>query len=111
MNKVRLPYYVIRKGRGYFEIGKVRAEQTGLPASIPLGADGPDAWAKAHENYRALQEALNPNNRKRLGGYPPGSLGAAYVLWKGSPDWVEEDGCWQGGGGHWDIIGFKRIAA
>lgn len=90
MNKVRLPYYVIRKGRGYFEIGKERAKKSGLPASIPLGTDGPEAWTKAHSWYEAYQEALNPNNKKRLGGYPPGSLGAAYALWKASPDWLEK---------------------
>lgn len=90
MNKVRLPYYCVRKGRGYFEIGKERSESTGIPASIPLGIDGPEAWTKAHSWYEAFQEARNPSNRKRLGGYPPGSLGAAYVLWKGSPDWQEK---------------------
>lgn len=90
MNKVRLPYYVIRKGRGYFEIGKHRSDLTGIPASIPLGKDGPDTWAKAHSWYEAFQDARAPNSRKRLGGYPPGSLGAAYVLWKGSPDWLEK---------------------
>lgn len=90
MTRVKLPYYVIRKGRGYFEIGAARAKATGLPASEPLGADGPEAWAKAQRAYEAFKEAGNPNNKKRLGGYPPGSLGAAFVLWKSTPDWKEK---------------------
>lgn len=90
MTRVKLPYYVVRKGRGYFEIGKERAKATSLPASEPLGPDGPEAWAKADRAYRAMQDALKGKNDNRLGGYPSGSLGAAYVLWKASPDWKEK---------------------
>ena len=90
MTRVKLPYYVIRKGRGYFEIGRERAEATGLAASEPLGPDGPEAWAKATRAYEAYKEALNPNNKKRLGGYPVGSLGAAFVLWRTTADWKEK---------------------
>lgn len=90
MTRVKLPYYVIRKGRGYFEIGKVRAELTGLPTSEPLGTDGPEAWTRAQACYEAFKDARNPNNRSRLGGYPAGSLGAAYVLWKRTVDWTDK---------------------
>lgn len=90
MTRVKLPYYVIRKGRGYFEIGKERAEATGLAASEPLGPDGPEAWARAQASYEAFREARSPTGRKLTGGYPAGSLGAAYVLWKKTPDWKEK---------------------
>lgn len=90
MTRVKLPYYVVRKGRGYFEIGKDRAKAAGLPASEPLGEDGPEAWAKAKRSYDAYKAAIDPNGLQRLGGYPPGSLGAAWVLWKKTPDWTEK---------------------
>lgn len=88
MTRIKLPYYVVRKGRGYFEIGKDRAEATGLLASEPLGLDGPEAWAKARRSYEAFKAAMDPNSKKRLGGYPPGSLGAAWVLWRGTVEWT-----------------------
>lgn len=87
MTRVKLPYYVVRKGRGYFEIGKERAKASGLLASEPLGEDGPEAWAKARRAYEAYKAALDPNNKRRLGGYPPGSLGAAWTLWRTTPEW------------------------
>jgi integrase len=90
MTRVKLSYYVVRKGRGYFELGKARAEASGLPASEPLGLDGPEAWARAKRCYEAYKAACDPSGSRRLGGYPPGSLGAAYVLWRGSADWSDK---------------------
>lgn len=90
MTKIKLRYYVVRKGRGYFEIGADRAKASGLPASEPLGLDGPEAWTRAQRCYEALQRALHGSKDDRLGGYPVGSLGAAFVMWKGSPEWLEK---------------------
>lgn len=59
----RLRYYVVRKGRGYFELGKARAEASGLPASEPLGPDGPEAWRRAaacYEHFKASRYRDEP---------------------------------------------------
>ena len=90
MTRIKLPYYVLRNCRGYFEIGRERAKDTGLLASEPLGEDGPEAWARARRSYEAYLAARDPNNKKRLGGYPPGSFGAAWVLWRGTADWTDK---------------------
>ena len=90
MTKVKLPYYVIRKGRGYFELGKVRAEASGLAASEPLGPDGPEAWERAKRSYEAYQKAITKPHGSPLGGWPAGSLGAAWVMWISTEDWEEK---------------------
>lgn len=90
---MKLPYCKARKGRLYFELGKDRAEAVGMAASIPLGPDGADAWAKGAALYEDYQKRLRGEQaaaaeEDRHGGYPAGSLGAFYVAWKKTDDFA-----------------------
>lgn len=60
-----LRYYVVRHGRGYFELGRRRARLAKMEAYRPLGLDGPEAWTKARRLYREYREAIDALNAKR----------------------------------------------
>lgn len=45
MTKIRIPYYVVAKGRGYWRLHP-RMRRFGF-SLVRCGKDGPDAWAIA----------------------------------------------------------------
>jgi hypothetical protein len=81
-------YRVRRKGRAFWEPGK-QAEAFGLRASEPLGADGPGAKAKAIHLNDALDQARAAvrSDAAKPPEYPPGSLGAFFLLFQSSEAW------------------------
>ena len=73
MGRVKIPYYIVKGGRGYWN-PTTTMKQAGF-ASIPCGEDGPAAWSIAATwNARWLEF------RKGGGGqqWPAGSLGEAF---------------------------------
>ena len=104
MITITIPYSVVRGGNRYWALGKARAAGSPVPASEALGPEGFAAQRKALAYYDAWQAwKQGPAPEDRLGGWPPGSLGAFYVAWKRTEDFTtdkaertreEYDWCW-----------------
>lgn len=87
MVPVKLRYYVIKKGKGYFQPSKAMRSH-GFEART-LGEDGPQAWAEAHklyEDWLRIQRGEKPV--AEIGkGYPPGSVGHAFDRYRRTDEW------------------------
>ena len=98
MGRVKIPYYVVIKGRGYWR-PHPRMRSLGFQIAR-CGPDGPDAWKIADEWNRRWQavrrgEAVAPidagkqtrSQAEALRRYPPGSVGAAWQAYIRTPEW------------------------
>jgi len=99
MGRVKIPYYVVAKGRGYWR-PHPRMRAFGFQI-VRCGADGPEAWAIAAEwngRWQAVRkgDAPPPVNLDQLSReqaeaarrYPPGSVGAAFQVYIRTPEWA-----------------------
>lgn len=85
MARVKIPYYVVKKGRGYWQPTRSMREQ-GF-GSVRCGPDGPNAWEKADQLNRIWQlhrHGLQPTERQI---WPRGSIGEAFARLKASGEW------------------------
>jgi hypothetical protein len=98
MGRVKIPYYVVVKGRGYWR-PHPRMRHFGF-SLIRCGKDGPDAWAVAdgwNKKWQAFRkgEAPAPAEAGRLSRdeaeavrrYPPRSIGAAFQIYIRTEEW------------------------
>ena len=99
MGKIKIPYYTVIAGRGYWRpTPKMRALGFQI---VRCGADGPEAWALAAEwnkRWQAVRkgDAPAPINLDQLPRdqaeaarrYPPGSVGAAFQVYIRTPEWA-----------------------
>lgn len=79
------PYYRVRNGRAFFELGKARANQSGMRASYPLGSDGESAKVYGRELYNKYCRALMMPSTPPKVNYKRGSLGHWFVKFKEKP--------------------------
>lgn len=104
MGKVKIPYYVIIKGRGYWRPKKSMRE-VGF-SLVRCGADGPEAWKIAQswadkwERVRRGQTqspaavAATKATREDAEAaiiYPCGSLGEAFAEYRLTPEWKRKE--------------------
>jgi hypothetical protein len=98
MGRVKIPYYVVAKGRGYWR-PHPRMRAFGFQI-IRCGADGPNAWAIADEwnkRWQAVRKGdapplvsldkLEHDQAEAARRYPPGSVGAAFQIYIRTPEW------------------------
>lgn len=85
MAKLKLAYYVVKKGRGYWQpTSKMRKQGFG---SICCGPDGPAAWAVAEEwnkRWQLQRRGLSPTSPSRA---PRGSVSEAFDRFRQSDEW------------------------
>lgn len=111
MGKVKIPYYVVRHGRGYWQpTAKMRAEGFG---PLSCGVDGPDAWriaADANDRWQSHRRgervsvpahAATHSDPEAMIVYPRGSIGEAFGRYRRTPEWVRKapatrDDWWRG---------------
>ena len=99
MGRVKIPYYVVAKGRGYWR-PHPRMRAFGFQM-IRCGPDGPDAWAIAAEwnkRWQAVRkreapplvnlDKLSRDQAEAARRYPPGSIGAAFQVYIRTPEWA-----------------------
>lgn len=98
MGRVRIPYYVVIKGRGYWRpTPAMRAKGFAL---VRCGADGPDAWTIAaawNERWQRCRRGeaplaadvsrVSPETAEAAISYPRGSLGAAFTEYRATGEW------------------------
>jgi hypothetical protein len=98
MGRIKIAYYTVIAGRGYWRpTRKMRA----LGFQIArCGADGPEAWALAAEwnnRWQAVRQGdapppvdvdqLTHDQAEAARRYPPGSVGAAFQIYIRTPEW------------------------
>jgi hypothetical protein len=97
--KVKLPYYVIRGTRGFWQ-PNARMLSEGAKC-VPCGPDGPEAWRRAQDAYEAWKERREAPERPQARPLA-GSLAAALAEYRQTPEWAskavrtreEWDRCW-----------------
>ena len=98
MGKIKIPYYVVIKGRGYWR-PHPRMRAFGFQI-IRCGPDGPEAWKLAQNWNQRWQDfrrggaaplvdvsKLNRDQAEAARRYPPGSIGAAFQSYIRTPEW------------------------
>src|SRR5262245_5050291 len=100
MTRVKLRYYVVKRGQAFWQ--PTRKMHTLGFYSVPLGADGPEAWARAEQwNDRwdktrrgeapspamVAADNLSPERSEELTVYPPQSLGEAFRRYRRTDEW------------------------
>jgi hypothetical protein len=98
MGKIKIPYYVVVKGRGYWRPHR-RMRAFGFQM-VRCGANGPEAWAIAAEwnaRWQAVRKRdapplvdvnhLSHDQAEVVRRYPPGSIGAAFQVYIRTPEW------------------------
>jgi hypothetical protein len=100
MTRVKLRHYVVKRGQAFWQPTK-KMRQLGF-YSVPLGRDGPEAWARAEQwNERwdktrrgeapspamVGAENLSPERSEELTVYPARSLGEAFGRYRRTEEW------------------------
>lgn len=88
MGRVKIPYYVVRNGNGYWQ-PKPAMKLLGFE-STACGPDGPEAWAKAEELNRKWREYSRAPAKPDRYIPPPLSLAEAFVKYKATPEWTKK---------------------
>jgi hypothetical protein len=88
MGEVKLPYYVVKGARGYFQPTK-RMKELGFQ-QVALGKDGPDAWRKAREWADRWDLARRGLDKATVRVWPRGSLGEAFDRFKRTEIWASK---------------------
>ncbi|MCG6115053.1 MAG: hypothetical protein MEQ84_07625 [Mesorhizobium sp.] len=92
MAKVRVRYYSVIKGRGYWQPTATMRALGFRPVSC--GPDGPSAWARAEEmNALWDRRASLPDPNillKKPEAWPPGSIGEAFDVYRGTHEWAKK---------------------
>lgn len=86
--RVRIAYYVVRHGRGYWQPKKPMRD-AGF-ACIACGPDGPKAWAKATECNEAWQQYRKGQDQDRARIWPRASIGEAWERFRRTDVWAKK---------------------
>jgi hypothetical protein len=99
VTRIKLPYYVVVKGRGYWR-PHPRMRAFGFQI-VRCGPDGPEAWALAaewNERWQAVRKGdapalldldrLTRDQAEAARRYPAGSVGAAFQSYIRTPEWA-----------------------
>ena len=92
MGKVKIRYYSVRNGRGYWQPTTAMRALGFRPVSC--GPDGPSAWKKAEDlnslwdkrSEQPLQQVSIPTTPT----WPAGSIGEAFDVYRGTNEWAKK---------------------
>lgn len=84
MGRVRIPYYIVKDGRGYWN-PTAAMKRAGF-CSVPCGLDGPEAWRIAGL-WAERWEAERIGQGQQTPHWPAGSLGEGFVRFKATDTW------------------------
>jgi hypothetical protein len=88
MARVKVPYYRVKRGNGFWEPSKEMRE-AGMLATA-CGPDGPDAWHKAQECNARWKEIKNKDRTVKKKAAPPGSLEDAFRRYRATQEWLNK---------------------
>ncbi len=90
MGTVKIRYYAVKKGRGYWQPTPEMRRLGFLPVSC--GPEGPSAWAKAE----ALNDAWDRRDHQpeqqagQVHAWPAGSIGEAFDIYRQTNEWAKK---------------------
>lgn len=91
MKKTSPPYYNVRKGRAFFELGKARASSVGMKASIPLGVASWKTEQAAFEYYYEwLSKSGRPVPQNAPTAFKRGTVAHWYHKFQETPLWARK---------------------
>jgi hypothetical protein len=85
MGRVKIPYYVVKRGLGFWE-PRPHMREAGFEP-VACGQDGPEAWRKASECFARWKEYAAAKQRPIVPYMPPGSLSEAFQRYRGTAEW------------------------
>ena len=85
MGSVKIPYYVVKGGRGFWQPPRVIREAGFEP--IACGPDGPEAWQKAAYCLARWKEHAAAKPRQIVQHVPSGLLAEAFQRYRGTAEW------------------------
>lgn len=106
MGKVKIPYYTVKRGRGFWQ-PKKEMRDAGFK-SVSCGPDGPAAWARAQAANEAWQAYRRGEVPKPKNIYPPGSIGEAWERYRRTHEWRAKSPATRK---EWDQRAWKWIGA
>ena len=90
MADIRLPHYVVRKGRHGYWLPTTKMRAMGFQI-VACGHDGPEAWAVARqweERYQRARRGLEEVPREV---WPKGSVGDAFARYRRTDGWASKE--------------------
>lgn len=87
MGSVKIPYYVVKKGHGYWQ--PTAAMRDAGFTSTPCGPDGPEAWARAQIAYGQWLDYLAKKEKPGT-TVKPGSLAEAFARYRRTDEWAKK---------------------
>ena len=101
MPRVKIPYYKIRNGRAYFEIGKTRAEDAGWThtsgpkqgqpkGTVALGKHNEASQRNALALYHQYISDIGGKKRDDIAIFAPGTLGSFWIALRKSKSWARK---------------------
>lgn len=89
MGGVKIPYYTVKNGRGFWQPTRTMREAGFEP--VACGPDGPEAWRKAAECLSRWKEyAATAKKNPIIPRMPPGSLAEAFQRYRGTAEWTSK---------------------
>lgn len=91
MGKVKIRYYSVIKGRGYWQPTPAMRAAGFRPVSC--GPDGPAAWAIAHQQNAAWDARSSPKEAvvvPTVLKWPKGSIGEAFTVYRATNEWAKK---------------------
>lgn len=88
MGRVKLPYYVVRHGRGYWQPTKAM-KKLGF-VCVACGEDGPEAWARAAALNKKWREWRAEGAISVEAPPPRNSLAEAFARYRKTPEWEKK---------------------
>lgn len=86
MGKVKIPYYVVKKGNGYWQ--PTKAMRAAGFAPVRCGRDGPAAWQMAAEWNERWQRHRQGRPQDVAPKFPPRSIGEAFERFRRTDEWI-----------------------
>lgn len=86
MSRVKIPYYTVKKGRGFWQPSPAMREKGFLP--LTCGPDGPQAWARAAAQNAAWQAVRTGQATEAPPAWPQGSVGEGFERYRRTDEWA-----------------------
>lgn len=88
MGNIKIPYYVVKRGRGFWQ-PKAEMRAAGF-RSVSCGPDGPDAWKRAEQANEQWQAYRRGDAKPLKHIYPKGSIGEAWERYRRTNEWASK---------------------
>ena len=86
MGRVKIPYYAVKNGRGFWQPTAAMREAGFEP--VTCGPDGPEAWQKAAQCNARWKEHATARPKQIIPQMPIGSIAEGFLRYRGTGEWM-----------------------